>query len=387
MKSSLRSACYLLVLLNLVALSVAAKPVTLRDTGIATAIATQVKKHQKELYYPLSVTRFYKNYGYKLAWIAPDTVKTHATDAMLLLDCILQYGLNHADYHPKKLLYTELSLLTSRTVRVSNERKALFDIWLTDAMITFINNLHYGNFNPDYRARKIDVNRDARFNAAVILNNALKNKDFIKVITQVQPPSKIYQDLRYHMYLETGLYTGDCYEFPENGIRAMAINMERLRWYSIRKEALMEINIPSGMLTVHLQDSDYYFKLKIKQVTLRALANQLNGTGQTSISVLHGQMVLRIKSDIRKDLQELNAISLIKEKSDKLFPLNVVKSRRLEALLLFQQVKNIQMNAVPVNLTYITCEIKNGEPVTYKDIYSLDKGLKHALYRAAAKRD
>jgi len=197
------------------ALSVTATPIMLVDTGIATSIEMQIKKHQKELYYPLSVMRFYKNNGNKLVWVAPDTAKTHATDAMLLLDCVVQYGLNHADYHPNKLLYDERRLLTSRTTKVSNERKAMFDIWLTDAILTFENNLHYGRFNPDYTARKIDANEREVFNSIIVLNDVFKSKDFIKAITMVQPKSKIYYDLKYQMYLETGLYTGDCYEFPE----------------------------------------------------------------------------------------------------------------------------------------------------------------------------
>jgi murein L,D-transpeptidase YcbB/YkuD len=120
---------------------------------------------------------------------------------------------------------------------------------------------------------------------------------------------------------------------------------------------------------------------------LNSLANQLNNPDNTSISFLQGQMILRIKTAKHKGIQEVNAISLIKGQTDKLFYVSVVKSKKLEALLLSQHVKIMQMDAVPVYITYITCEIKNGEPVTYKDIYGLDNGLKRALYRAAAKKD
>ena len=368
------------------ALSVTATPIMLVDTGIATSIEMQIKKHQKELYYPLSVLRFYKSNGNKLVWVAPDTVKTHATDAMLLLDCVVQYGLNHADYHPNKLLYDELNLLTSRTAKVSNERKAMFDIWLTDAILTFENNLHYGRFNLDYTARKIDANEREVFNSIVILNDALKSKEFKKAIALVQPKSKIYHDLKYQMYLETGLYTGDCYEFPEGEIQRIAINMERLRWYSVRKKEVMEINIPSRVLTIHLRDNDYHFKLKMSKSVLQALVKQSIYPAIMTISVVHRQPILHITPAIRKDLQELNNIPQIKTAKDEPFNILVFKSKELSALLSSLDVEKIKVNSNPVNFTYITCEIKEGELVNYKDIYDLDNGLRLALYHAEKKQ-
>ena len=44
-------------------------------------IAIAIKKSRASLYYPHSVERFYKKNGYQLVWIAPDTVKTHASEA------------------------------------------------------------------------------------------------------------------------------------------------------------------------------------------------------------------------------------------------------------------------------------------------------------------
>ncbi|MFA6086306.1 hypothetical protein [Mucilaginibacter sp.] len=385
MKSFLRPTRYLLALLNLLALSVAAAPVMLVDTGMAASIKMQIKMHQKELYYPLSVLRFYKSNGNKLVWVAPDTVKTHATDAMLLLDCVVQYGLNHADYHPNKLLYDELNLLTSSTAKVSNERKAMFDIWLTDAILTFENNLHYGRLNPDYTARKIDAKEREVFNSMVVLNDALKSKEFKKTITLVQPKSKIYQDLKYQMYLETGLYTSDCYEFPEAEIQRMAINMERLRWYSVRKKEVMEINIPSRVLTIHFRHNDYHFKLKMSKSVLHALAKQSIYPAIMTISVVHRQPILHITPAIRKDLQELNNIPQIKTAKDEPFNILVFKSKELSALLTSLDVEKIKVNSNPVNFTYITCEIKEGELVNYKDIYGLDNGLQLVLYHAEKK--
>jgi murein L,D-transpeptidase YcbB/YkuD len=191
-----------------------------------TTISRALKRSRASLYYPHSVERFYKANGYKLAWVAADTIKTHVWDAMLLLDCVRQYGLNHEDYHPKQLLYPELHKLIQQ--KKKDEVTALYDIFLTDAIIRFINDLHYGKLNPVYTAGKID--QDSKFKAYAVLMLALYSNDFDSVINSVQPKSKLYFDLQDHMRLLVGQRSGDCYVIPQGLIRKMAINMERLRW-------------------------------------------------------------------------------------------------------------------------------------------------------------
>jgi len=193
-----------------------------------TTIYHTLKRSRTYLYYPQSVERFYKANGYKLAWIAADTIKTHVWDGMLLLDCVRQYGLNHEDYHPKQLLYPELHKLIQQNAK--GEAAALYDIFLTDAIIRFINDLHYGKLNPVYTAEKID--NGLKFKAYTELMLALNSNDFDGVINSVQPKAKLYLDLQDHMRLLVGQRSGDCYVIPQGLIRKMAINMERLRWIS-----------------------------------------------------------------------------------------------------------------------------------------------------------
>ncbi len=196
-----------------------------------TTIYHALNRSRASLYYPLSVKRFYKANGYKLAWIAADTVKTHIWDAMMLLDCVRQYGLNHEDYHPKQLLYPELYKLIKQNKK--DEAAALYDVFLTDAIIRFINDLHYGKLNPIYSTGRID--QSIKFKAYAELMLALNNNDFDSVINSVHPKSKLYFDLQDHMRLLVGQRSGDCYVIPQGLIRKMAINMERLRWmYTMR---------------------------------------------------------------------------------------------------------------------------------------------------------
>ncbi len=210
-----------------------------------TTIYHALKKSRGNLYYPLSVERFYKANGYKLAWIAADTIKTHVWDAMLLLDCARQYGLNHEDYYPKQLLYRELHKLLQQNKKA--EAVALYDVFLTNAIIRFINDLHYGKLNPVYTAGKVD--RGLKFKAYAELMLALNSNDFDSVINNVQPKSKLYFDLQDHMRLLVGQRSGDCYVIPQGLIRKMAINMERLRWVStIGKRVHLTLIVREGMV-------------------------------------------------------------------------------------------------------------------------------------------
>jgi len=233
------------------------------DSAVAVAIQQQLSEQQKYFEYPRSVNRFYKQNGYKLIWVAPDNLKTHASEAMLMLDCVLQFGLNYADYHPQDLTYEKLNLLNTKFTEQNNSDKASFDVLLTSVLITYINHLHYGKLNPEFAADKIDNENPVGFDAVAILKCALKQNGtgFTNTVLNVQPRSKAYKKLQYEMYLLAGLYTGDCYEIPDTAISKIAINMERLRWIGDDEKPCISINIPSYTLSFRLPDTLYRFKV------------------------------------------------------------------------------------------------------------------------------
>jgi len=351
------------------------------DTGMTTVIRQQLSKQQKKQHYPLSVARFYRLLGYKLAWIAPDTVKMHAGDAMILLDCVNQYGLNHTAYHPEKLTYTQLELLTNYHTQVSNLQKVQFDMWLSDALITFINDLHFGRLNPDYPRQKIDA-EVGDFDAASVLKAALLSRDFTKAITDVQPQSKAYRDFRHRLYLQTGLFVGDCYEFPEAGIRLMAINMERLRWYSIRRKTQVELNIPSLTLTIHGADSNYYLRIKADQASLAALVKGAHNRSVVSVSVRGDKIVFLLSPAPNKSKQELPVKFLGNDDNRTSRTGNIIiwGSSKLIAKLLAGQTNKQKLIRQRLNITYLTCSLKDDELIRYNDLFKIDKGLESALY-------
>ncbi|HEY8780645.1 MAG TPA: L,D-transpeptidase family protein [Mucilaginibacter sp.] len=447
-------------------LSMAIFPAT-TDTSLSMAIQVQLSTQKKDLYYPLSVERLYKQSGYKLLWIAPDTIKTHASEAMLMLDCVLQFGLNYADYHPQYLTYEKLNLLTQKFSKQNDSEKAAFDIMLTDAMITYINHLHYGKLNPGYPADKIDQGGDSGFDAGIILSNALKQKrfDFMKVALGVQPQFTAYKNLQYHMYLLAGLYTGDCYDTPDSVIRKIAINMERLGWINSREQTYIDINIPSYTLQFHQPDTTYRFKvivgkpqtptptlqstisyfttapewkvpkkIFVKEILPRALKDiSYLGNNHYSIYDYKGNYIRVNKVNLLAVRQNPgnyyarqssgcdNSLGLIVFRfpnvydiylhgtpEQKLFKkeeralshgcIRVEQAEKLAGLLLkndraYNQIAVVNKaiaayqtktftlkKSVPIKVTYLTCEVKKGELVIYKDIYNLDKSLEMALY-------
>jgi len=191
------------------------------------SIAGAIKQHRAYLHYPFSVERFYQHESFRLIWLT-DTVKTPVWDAMTILDCVLQYGLNPVNYHQKELTYDKLYLAQSKIT--NNHDKAIFDVIMTDAIITLINNLHYGTHNPDFPVKRIDAEDITEFKGDKILMDALQFNDLMNRILNVQPHSEAYTNLQRHMTLLTTKYSGSNYIKPESDIRNMGISMEKLRW-------------------------------------------------------------------------------------------------------------------------------------------------------------
>ncbi len=225
------------------------------DDAISKEIKKQLKTHLP-LYYPKTVKRFYEQNKFTAVWVKTQTGEGPAWQGMLMIDCVLQFGLSYADYHPQELTYKTLHQLLDTLGNADVKAQAQFEIMLTDAMITLINNLHFGKLNPDYPATKIDGLNKKSFNAAIFLTDALMENNLMSALTKAQPDLKEYVNLQNHMRLLTGTYQEDCYEMPESDIRKMAINMERLRWqYTTGKPAYITCLVREGVL-VFYDDGD-----------------------------------------------------------------------------------------------------------------------------------
>lgn len=438
-----------------------------QDSRISAQLSAQLAVDAKEtgLYFPLSVKRFYMDNGFKPAWIKSQDGMGQTWQAMLMLDCVLQFGLAHADYHPYELSYDSLHIMMEEPDKLGPDVKARFDIVLTDAMITFMNHLHYGKFNPDYIPESIDRGRELSFQAENKLREVLLERDLMSAVADVQPKNKEYRELQEYIRLVKGQYVGDCYETPEADVRLAAINMERLRWANLGEAPYLHINIPSYALKLHEPDSVYDFKvivgkpanptpslnsaigyfttapdwkvpqkIFIKELLPKALQQtsyfedhnyavydksgnqvELNNLKLKAISKNPSGYSLRQSSGCDNALGAVvfrfpNSFDVYLHDSpdQKLFNrevrslshgcIRVQKAAELAALLLrydgaSAQIPLMRRNVdrylrsnfmlkkpVPIKITYITCAIKGGELVRFKDVYRLDKLLENKLY-------
>jgi murein L,D-transpeptidase YcbB/YkuD len=233
-----------------------------KDGAINSEIKAQIN-HLKDLNFPSSVKRFYTANDFQSIWLqaAQNPEKTYSS--MLLLDCVLQYGLSHDDYHPDQLIYPKLTEIIKKQRNSSAKDSAIFEIYLTDALLTLINDLHFGKANPLLPRKLIDQGDTQNFSATAVLKNALSSKDLVATLLDVQPKSQAYTDLQKYMRLIKGQYLDDCYATPEAEVRKVAINMERAKWNSVSASSYLEVNIPSYTLSYHLPDTSYTFKVAV----------------------------------------------------------------------------------------------------------------------------
>lgn len=440
--------------------------VRLPDTTVSVEIKNGFeRKSWSNLLYPNSVLRFYQRNGFQPVWVSARNNPKQTWEAMLMLDCVLQFGLSHDDYHPKELSYDLLHNILEKPGVVSDAEKAKYDITLTDAVIAFMNHLHYGKLNPEFTAEKIDNGIEGGFNADTFLAAALPQKDIMKSIISVQPKVKAYADLQYQMHLLEGVYQGDCYDIPDSTVRRIAVNMERLRWASIGDSTYIHINIPSYTLKFHLADTTYEFKVIVGKPawptpTLNSLVSYFTTAPEWRIPKKIFETEILPKALKDREYLERNQISLYDENGNYISPgmkalemisnnpgkyvarqssgcdnsmglivfrfpnvydiylhdtpeqqlfkanerdfshgcIRVEQAEKLAGLLLTldgsenliadvrRAIKHYKTQtftlkkAIPIKVTYLTCEVQNGTIVIYNDIYGLDKRLEMALY-------
>ncbi|QEM10650.1 hypothetical protein [Mucilaginibacter rubeus] len=399
------------------------------DTSVIAEINAQLndKSLNKGLCFPLSTKRFYQKRAFTPVWTVEQKDQNKTWAAMLLIDCVLQFGLRHEDYHPGELQYTTLHTILEQPGKISNKKKARFEIVLTDALLSFMNNLHFGKLNPYYPASKIDRETINGFNTEETLTNALKQSAFMDAIVKVQPANRDYTVFQYQLHLIKGVYEGDCYETPEADIRKIAVNMERLRWAAINDSAYIQINIPTYTLKLVLPDTTFNFKIIVgapatptpltailltgfttSQSTQkvnagngdRSVAGSLSSKqapinqrkndniyfiGSSTAVALQGTSD---KSLFRKQKRASSNGGIIVERGGELAKLllkiagNESDVKSMSRALLNREIKFIQFKSpVPVKVTYITAAIGDGGIVKYNDIYNLDSKVENLLYQ------
>ena len=238
-----------------------------QDLKMTNEIAFSLKDNVtlSKLHYPKSVMRFYARNNSEFAWITAQR-SDQSEVAMLLLEYSYRFGLSLSDYLGDAISLQQLRKLRDTPVEINQKEKAAFDILMTDALITFINNLHLGKYNPLYDSSYIDSKEINGFRSDDILMNATQQKDFLKTILDVQPKIKAYVD--FQNYLNTLYAENDCIA-PQTEIQKIIINMERLRWINNQSIPYILINIPSYALEFHRKEIVSNFKVIIGKPTTK----------------------------------------------------------------------------------------------------------------------
>lgn len=427
------------------------------------SLKNEIGSLRPKLNYPNLVERFYQERLYQRAWVMQDTVKSDVWMSMLLMDCVLQFGLNRNDFHPDQLTYDALRPLTKPGAKV--QKQEVFDIYLTDALITLINHLHYGKFNPVVNTERLESKIPLGFDPVLQLEKAIGHANFMTNITSAQPQANMYKMLQDYLHLVKGQYIDDCYEFPEGEARKMAINMERLRWINTGDRYFIQINIPSYTLKLVKDDSVVVFKTVVGKPSsptpeLESMVNKI--TTSPDWKVPHKIFTTELLPKIWKDSTYLiNNHYSIYARKENIVPLtksviaaikanpNLYHARQssgcdnalgkvvfrfpntfdiylhdtpeqklfkrqerafshgcirvenagllaelllrndgaadkvpaLKASMLNMIKKDFRLkNTVPIKITYITCEIKDGQLSVYPDIYHRDQVLESLMF-------
>lgn len=198
-----------------------------------------------ELHLPARVRGLYAENGYRFMWT---NRQQQFRDAVMTLDCVIQFGLTPDRYHPAELTAVQTRLLEPAAGGRDSAALARTDVLLTDAVLTLMSDLHYGRYNPRVSLEDVDDPRHTAFSPDSVLRAALASPGFRETILEVQPQVRGYRLLQDYQRLLSSQYTGDRYDISDDTLRLISVNLERYRWQHAVTHHYAEINIPSYRL-------------------------------------------------------------------------------------------------------------------------------------------
>ncbi|WP_411973914.1 L,D-transpeptidase family protein [Sphingobacterium sp. Lzh-3] len=239
-----------------------------QDVNIGAEIkaALENSTYLSKLNYPKSVFRFYTDNYSGYHWTDTRQWQEQSKIALLLLTKADHYGLSLSDYHLEALSLEKLDQWRDFPSEKNKKERTRFDILLTDGLITFINDLHFGKYNPLYQKTQIDTSRINGFCADEILAIARMQADFQGAILKAQPNLKAYTDLQ--TYLDRAQRANDRIVSPTE-MGKIIINMERLRWINTQSAYYIMVNIPSYILELHQGGEMFGFKVVVGKSTTK----------------------------------------------------------------------------------------------------------------------
>ncbi|MNG86785.1 murein L,D-transpeptidase [compost metagenome] len=293
-----------------------------QDLKVTNEITSFLKDslNLSNLNYPKSVIRLYATNNYEYLWLNDKQKIDQASIALSLLTNPNRFGLLPSDYHLESLSLERLKQFRSSSPEKQQKEKALFDILMTDGLLSFINNLHFGKYNPLYHPSYVDSVRINGFCADEILSDAGRQVGFLNLVQEAQPKLKAYQD--FQNYLDQSYATNNAMSPPVE-MEKILINMERLRWINTQSLDYILINIPSYTLEFHYNGNVSEFKVVVgkPKTATPILESEINYFSTApDWRVPHSIFLNEILPEILKDRAYLrnNHYSIYDEAGDKI---------------------------------------------------------------------
>ncbi len=232
----------------------------LLDSNIEKYLATE---NAQKLNFPNLTRNLYRQNNYSYIWFNRENKLLW--DAMSLLDCVVQYGLNPNQYHSADLNYDTIRLVATSIAPNNSVLKGRADVLLTDAVLSFMVHLHFGRANPTISFQEIDSENFKGYQIDSVLKTAIQvPAKFSQMILGVQPKMKGYRQLQNFLRLAVHRHQEDCHEISGDTLKQVAINLERYKWENVNEEEVyVEINIPAFALKFVDKDSTQNFKVII----------------------------------------------------------------------------------------------------------------------------
>ncbi len=232
-----------------------------RNEALNVGDQLKAATESQQLQFPELTKKIYLNRFQQSIWFNNELSSPLLKNAIELISAAPEYGLNQFDYHCDQL--SNRNINTTFQNNISDGLKPMLDVLLTDALLTFIAHMHYGRVNSSFPIKQIDQENFKGMKVDSVLNYAINNTDFKKVILNVEPEFIGYKQLQAYTKLVANQFDGDCNKITDDTYKLLALNLERWRWLNTVSLPYLIINIPAYNLTYFNKDEQVNFKVII----------------------------------------------------------------------------------------------------------------------------
>ena len=185
--------------------------------------------------------------------LGTDSLTAAASAALTLLQQVPAYGLEPTDYAVPRLLALRDSL--RQFAHPSYERQARFELYLSDAVLRFMLDLHRGRRHA-YTPSPLEQTTGRVFRPHEALRAGLAAGRVPAAILACQPRHRAYRQLQAALarWLQQPVPPDSAAQYQRR-YEQVALNLERWRWAAIPDSAYVLVNLPAFALYVVQGDS------------------------------------------------------------------------------------------------------------------------------------